>query len=72
MSIGGHDTRHRLEQARCLPAASQPAVALPPPARGAVSFYLPPRLHAHPPKPNNPDVYVDCSPALTAFVAQVG
>ncbi|PRW59080.1 heme-binding 2-like [Chlorella sorokiniana] len=37
-----------------------------------VSFFLPYRLHRHAPKPNNPDVYIQPSPAFTAFVAQKG
>ncbi|KAI7844370.1 hypothetical protein COHA_002168 [Chlorella ohadii] len=37
-----------------------------------VSFFLPYRLHRHAPKPNNPDVYIQPSPAFTAFVAAKG
>ncbi len=49
-------------------------VALPatPQNQFTVSFFLPYRLHRHAPKPNNPDVYIQPSPAFTAFVAAKG
>lgn len=56
----------------CPPPSARFHCTLPMQSNFTVSFFLPYRLHRHAPKPNNPDVYIQPSPAFTAFVAQVG